>query len=304
VNEAPGPLRLEPAAQQAAHVDIITAPISQRCHGEVPRCLEQPATDCGRVLAFRSVHSAMTAQQNPQIFRALLDAGIATADGMPLVGVLRSGGNPHQPRVDGDPSEIALAHRGRLGWHHFLMGAPDETLERHTASTHALALALAPGDEGREHVRPPPFRRLRSTDEEGIVERIRNCQANLAWAGLGIPERELWMTRIRERLPGAILLVVGAVFNLLSCAAPTAPHSIQDQELACANRLWKKLRRLWRSFLNSRPAPVVATTEAVRHRHRAQPDTEQGRLQPSREVVRGPVKLSTCDPFASFRFGT
>lgn len=181
------------------------------------------------------------------------------------------------------------------------MGATDETLERRTANTHALA--IVPGDEGREHVRPSPVRRLRSTDEADTVERFRTSRASLAWVGLGIPERELWMTRIRERLFGARLLGVGAVFDLLSGTAPQTPPSIQDQELACANRLWKKPRRLGRRFLHSSPAlAVLSTPEAVRHRYRAQPDTERGRPQPSCEVARAPLELSTCDLFARFRY--
>jgi N-acetylglucosaminyldiphosphoundecaprenol N-acetyl-beta-D-mannosaminyltransferase len=84
-----------------------------------------------------------------------------------------------------------------------------------------------------------------------------------------MPKQELWMSRIRDRLPGTTLLGVGAAFDLLSGTIPQAPDWIQDRGLEWAYRLWREPRRLWRRYLYNNPAfAVLATAETLRWRLR------------------------------------
>jgi N-acetylglucosaminyldiphosphoundecaprenol N-acetyl-beta-D-mannosaminyltransferase len=264
MNEPPGDVFPE-RRDRASKVAILGTPISRTSYAEVLRGLEEPASERARVLAFCNVHSVMTARKDRQVYRALVDADITTPDGMPLVWVLRRRGNPHQPRVYGpDLMELALAHGVALGWRHFLLGSTDETLERLTES----ACRLAPGVQIVGTL-APPYRPLTAVEEAEIIDRIRSSGANLVWVGLGMPKQELWMHRVRERLPGITLLGVGAAFDLLSGTVPQAPDWIQDRGLEWAYRLWREPRRLWRRYLFNNPAfAVLAGIEVIKERPR------------------------------------
>lgn len=255
----------EPSGSQrlpgSGKLSILGTPISKVSYSEVLHLIEGPAGERGRVLAFCNVHSVMTARKDPKVHRALIDADIATPDGMPLVWVLRRRGNRSQPRVYGpDLMELALAHGVELGWSHFFLGATDETLERLTASAHDLA----PGVQ-IVGTFAPPYRALTATEEDEIVESVRRSGADMVWVGLGMPKQELWMHHIRERLPGVTLLGVGAAFDLLSGTVPQAPDWLQDRGLEWAYRLWREPRRLWRRYLFNNPAfAVLATFETLK----------------------------------------
>jgi N-acetylglucosaminyldiphosphoundecaprenol N-acetyl-beta-D-mannosaminyltransferase len=271
VSDTAGPVEDRPTTGPAPEVDrvaILGTPIAASSYAHVLRVLEQPPTGTrARTLAFCNVHSVMTARRDRELARALIDTDLANPDGMPLVWVLRRSGHPDQPRVYGpDLMEQALPHGVPLDWRHFLFGANDETLDRLEAS----AQQLAPGVRivGRF---APPYRPLTPEEDEEIIARIRDSGANLVWVGLGLPKQELWMDRVRDRLPGVTLLGVGAAFDLLSGTVPQAPDWIQDRGLEWAYRLWREPRRLWRRYLVNNPLfAVLASLEMLRGRRRNQ----------------------------------
>ncbi len=243
-------------------VAILGTPISQVSYSEVLHLIEEPAGERGRVLAFCNVHSVMTARKDPEVHQALIDADIATPDGMPLVWVLRRRGNPDQTRVYGpDFMEMALAHGVSHGWRHFLFGATEDTLDRLVTQAQRIAPEVAIVDRVA-----PPFRALTVAEEDDVVRRIRSSEANLVWVGLGMPKQELWMQGIRERLPGVTLLGVGAAFDLISGTVPQAPDWLQERGLEWAYRLWREPRRLWRRYLYNNPAfAILAAAETLKH---------------------------------------
>ena len=237
--------------------------IATTSYGEVLRAIAQPPADRAQLFAFCNVHSVMTARRDRDVRDALDAMDMANPDGMPLVWTLRRRGHASQPRVYGpDLMEHALPHGVALGWRHFFFGTTDETLDRLTES----ARRLAPGVRivGRY---APPYRPLTASEEDDVVERILSSGANVVWVGLGMPKQELWMHRVRERLPGTSLLGVGAAFDLLSGTVPQAPDWIQDRGLEWAYRLWREPRRLWRRYLINNPTfAVLATVETLRIR--------------------------------------
>jgi N-acetylglucosaminyldiphosphoundecaprenol N-acetyl-beta-D-mannosaminyltransferase len=268
VSDTPGPVGVRPP-REVDRVAILGSPIAASSYDHVLRVLEQPASGPrARTLAFCNVHSVMTARRDRELARVLADADLANPDGMPLVWVLRRRGHPGQPRVYGpDLMEQALPHGVPLGWTHFLFGANEDTLDRLAAS----AEELAPGVRivGRF---APPYRPLTPEEDDDVVARIRESGAELVWVGLGLPKQELWMDRVRDRLPGVTLLGVGAAFDLLSGTVPQAPDWIQDRGLEWAYRLWREPRRLWRRYLVNNPLfAVLATLEVLRARRRNRP---------------------------------
>jgi N-acetylglucosaminyldiphosphoundecaprenol N-acetyl-beta-D-mannosaminyltransferase len=237
--------------------------LSVTTYAEVLRRMEAPPRDRGQLFAFCNVHSVMTARRDRGVRRALDGVDVAAPDGMPLVWVMRRRGLLHQPRVYGpDLMERALSHGVPLGWRHFFLGATDATLDR----LEAAAECLAPGVRivGRL---APPYRPLTPGEDDEIVLRVLSSGTNVLWVGLGMPKQELWMDRMRHRLPGVNVMGVGAAFDLLSGTVPQAPDWLQDHGLEWAYRLSKEPRRLWRRYVYNNPAFVVlATTETLRQR--------------------------------------
>lgn len=244
-------------------VDILGTSIATTSYAEVLALIEGPPADRAQLFAFCNVHSVMTARRDRDVRVALDRMDIASPDGMPLVWVLRRRGYPDQPRVYGpDLMELALPHGVDLGWRHFFFGASDETLDRLTDRARRLAPDVC--IVGRY---APPYRPLTSSEDDDVIERIRGSGANVLWVGLGMPKQELWMQRVRERLPGISVLGVGAAFDLLSGTVPQAPDWIQDRGLEWAYRLWREPRRLWRRYLYNNPAfAILATAETLRIR--------------------------------------
>jgi N-acetylglucosaminyldiphosphoundecaprenol N-acetyl-beta-D-mannosaminyltransferase len=249
------------AALPPSRVLVVGTAITPVDYAEVLTVIEDPPVDRARLVAFCNVHSVMTARRDVSVRQALAAMDLATPDGMPLVWVLRRRGLPHQTRVYGpDLMELALPHGLPRGWRHFLFGATDATLDRLVAA----AERLAPGIRivGRL---APPYRTLTADEEEQIVDRIRSSGANVVWVGLGMPKQELWMARMRDRLPGVTLLGVGAAFDLLSGTVPQAPDWMQDRGLEWVYRLWREPRRLWRRYLVNNPAFVLSlASEEIR----------------------------------------
>ncbi|WP_052667111.1 WecB/TagA/CpsF family glycosyltransferase [Nitriliruptor alkaliphilus] len=250
-------------------VDILGTGISPSSYARVLTAIEHAPLDRAQILTFCNVHSVMTARHDAAVHRALAAADLTNPDGMPLVWVLRQRGHREQSRVYGpDLMELALASGVPRGWRHFLFGANDHTLDLLTT----YAERQAPGVRivGRH---APPYRPLTAAEDDAIVEHIRASGANLVWVGLGMPKQELWMHRVRDRLPGVTLLGVGAAFDLLSGTVPQAPDWLQERGLEWAYRLWREPRRLWRRYLFNNPAFVaLVAVETIRYgmrnRHR------------------------------------
>lgn len=244
-------------------VPVVGTGVSPVSYVDVLNQLEQPPQARAQVFTFCNVHSVMTARRDPEVRGALASADLATPDGMPLVWTLRGKGRREQSRVYGpDLMEFALARGVALGWRHFLFGANDETLDALEAS----ARRLAPGVQlvGRL---APPYRPLTPAEDAEVIVRIRESGANVVWVGLGMPKQELWMERVRDRLPGVSLLGVGAAFDLLAGTIPQAPDWIQDRGLEWAYRLLHEPRRLWRRYIVNNPAfAILALIEVAQAR--------------------------------------
>ena len=253
----------ETGPRRPLRVAVAGIGVSPVSYDDVLEMVAHPRDDRAQMFAFCNVHSVMTARRDPAVGRALEASDLATPDGMPLVWALRAQERPHQTRVYGpDLMELALRHGVASGWRHFLFGANDATLDALSIS----AERLAPGVQivGRH---APPYRPLTPEEDAEVIAAIRASGADVVWVGLGMPKQELWMHRVRDRLPGVSLLGVGAAFDLLSGTVPQAPDWLQDRGLEWAYRLFREPRRLWRRYLVNNPAfVVVATLEIARAR--------------------------------------
>lgn len=257
-----------PATTQEA-LSVLGTRLSAVSYGDVLRRMQDPPGDRAQLFAFCNVHSVMTARRDPDVRRALDGMDLATPDGMPLVWAMRRRGLAQQRRVYGpDLMEFALGFGVDLGWRHFLFGATPQTLER----LEAAARRLAPEVKVVGKV-APPYRPLASWEDDEIVGRIQSSQANVLWVGLGMPKQELWMARMRHRLPGVNVLGVGAAFDLISGTVPQAPDWLQASGLEWAYRLFREPRRLWRRYAYNNPTfAALAIAEHLRWQRQRRDD--------------------------------
>ena len=195
-----------------------------------------------------TVNAVMTAVFQPA-FRRLLNAGdLATTDGMPLAWALRSFGVKGQPRVYGPSLMLALCGQAcRLGHRVFLFGGREEVLPRlrWRLEDRFPGLNIA----GTFARRDPPL----GAEDNDWVEAIHDSQADLVFVGFGQPRQEQWILDHRDRLPGVVMIGVGAAFDFHAGRVRQAPAWMQRGGLEWLFRLGMEPRRLWRRYVLLNP---------------------------------------------------
>lgn len=207
------------------------------------------ATPPARSIFLCSVHPVMMAAFQPE-FRAVLNGADAAApDGMPLAWALRSFGVKGQQRVYGPDLMLALcAQAAELGHRVFLYGGREETLSvlcrRLTDRFPGLVIA---------GTHAPPFRPLTPEEDAACVERIVAAQADIVFVGIGAPKQERWIADHCGKLPGAVLVGVGAAFDFHAGRVRQAPRWMQQAGLEWFFRLMMEPGRLWKRYLLLNP---------------------------------------------------
>ncbi len=196
-----------------------------------------------------SVHGVVESQESPELRRIHNGAGMVTPDGMPLAWMLKLSGHAETDRVCGPELMPAVftASQAR-GDRHFLYGATEATL----ALLEAGLLAHAPRARivGRH---APPFRPLSEAEDEAVVAMINAAQPDVVWVGLSTPKQEFWMDSHRGRLEAAVLIGVGAAFDVHAGHTPRAPRLVQRSGFEWLYRTAREPRRLWWRYFRNNP---------------------------------------------------
>lgn len=202
------------------------------------------------------VNSLMHAHWDPDVRDVLNGAGLATADGAPLLWAARYAGCPEAGRVAGPRLMPALcriaAERGLRVF--FLGGAPGVAEQVADAMS-----AHAPGLEVVGTV-SPPFVALSPEEDAALVGEINAARPDIVWVALGAPKQEKWMAEHRAALDASVLVGVGAAFAIHAGLVPEAPAWIQPTGLEWVYRIVREPKRLTRRYLRSHPAFVAAVT--------------------------------------------
>jgi N-acetylglucosaminyldiphosphoundecaprenol N-acetyl-beta-D-mannosaminyltransferase len=209
------------------------------------RMTQSPASGSGRYMCIVSVHGIITALTDLRCRDALNRADLATPDGMPVVWALRSFGENNSRRVYGPNLMLALCGQSaRLGHRIFLYGGTDATLSR-------LKLSLARRFPSLviAGAYAPPFRPLTQEEDQEVVRMIGEADADIVFVGISTPKQDYWMLDHREKLPGTIMVGVGAAFNFHAGEVQQAPTWMQNAGLEWLFRLIVEPKRLWKRYL-------------------------------------------------------
>jgi N-acetylglucosaminyldiphosphoundecaprenol N-acetyl-beta-D-mannosaminyltransferase len=94
---------------------------------------------------------------------------------------------------------------------------------------------------------------LDSPHNERVIEHINDHSPRVVLVGMGTPKQELWVDRYGDRLDGAVVWTVGALFDYVSGRVPRAPGWLADNGFEWIFRLAVEPRRMWRRYLIGNP---------------------------------------------------
>ena len=201
-----------------------------------------------RYICVANVHMVMEAYDDAQFCQIVNQADLVTPDGMPLVWVMRLMGEKNQTRVYGPTLTLHVAQ---------------------AAAERGLALGLYGGSPAAncgiasklQQLYPqlrityqysPPFRPLTKEEDEEIIQEINASGARILLVGLGCPKQERWMAAHKGRI-SAVMLGVGAAFDIHSGQKPQAPAWVQRIGMEWFFRLLTEPKRLWRRYVYHNP---------------------------------------------------
>ena len=119
---------------------------------------------------------------------------------------------------------------------------------------------------------------LDSPHNERVIEDIVERAPNIVLVGMGTPKQELWVDRYADRLGGAVVWTVGALFDYVSGHTPRAPRWLADNGLEWIFRLAIEPNRMWRRYLIGNPVFL----SRVLNQTRQQPVPAQGPAEADR----------------------
>ncbi len=199
-------------------------------------------------VAIANVHLTMEAYDSAD-YRALINhSALVTADGMPLVWVLRKRGHRTAERVYGPTLMLHVCEAAAAqGLPIALFGGSPEVLAQLTRTLLArfpkLSIACALS---------PPFGPISAELDASYCAQLNASGARILFVGLGCPKQERWMAAHQGRLQ-SVMLGVGAAFNFHAGHIRQAPAWLQRAGLEWAFRLAMEPRRLWRRYLWHNP---------------------------------------------------
>lgn len=209
----------------------------------------------GGYVAVADVHSVMRGVDSAEHADALAQAAMVAPDGKPLSVVGRLRGHKQMAQVCGpELLPTIMARSVKEGWTHYLYGGADGV----AADLATRMRAQFPGVQIVGH-ECPPFRQLATAEKLQTATRIRESGADIVWVGLGCPKQERWMLENIHRLPGQVLIGIGAAFDFHTGRVERAPRWLRDAGLEWAHRLASNPARLWRRYFVHAPRFVLQT---------------------------------------------
>lgn len=244
-------------------VDILGVHVSATTADDVVSTVDELVETGGRgYICVSDVNALLNASKDPELRRIHNTSTLTLPDGMPLVWSGRMAGVAEMTRVCGpDLVPVLLAASAQRGWRSYFYGGADgtatEMIERLSAQLGQFPVA---------GTMSPPFRTLTHDEDDAIVRAINDTHPDIIWVGLGAPKQERWMAEHRDRLDAAVLIGVGAAFDMHAGRVRRAPRWMQRSGLEWLFRLQQEPRRLWRRYAVGIPSFLVGIIRQRPHR--------------------------------------
>ena len=226
-------------------VDVIGIPISAvTMESALAYVAENLEVLRGSYICASNVHTTVMAREDSLYHRVQSESVLSLPDGKPLSVVGRRKTILPMEKVTGTHfMQKIFADPRFAGKKHFFYGTAEQTL--------MLMMERIREDYPELNVcgyEPSVFRPLEEEEEEALVKRINDSDADFIWVALGAPRQELLMHRLKGRVCG-LMTGVGGAFNILAGLVDDAPQWMQDAGLEWFYRLYREPGRLFRRYL-------------------------------------------------------
>jgi N-acetylglucosaminyldiphosphoundecaprenol N-acetyl-beta-D-mannosaminyltransferase len=189
-----------------------------------------------------ATHLIVECRKNRYLKDGVNRADMVTPDGMPLVWMLKYLGYKSASRVYGPIlTEKICQMSAKNSYTIYLLGGASGQ----SKNLKNVLEQKYPGIKVSGYFDTPD--KLHIPPE--VVVKINQSQAGIVFVGLGCPYQELWMIENRKKLKPAVLIGVGAAFDILSGYKKQAPIWMQNIGMEWFFRFIQEPRRLWKRYL-------------------------------------------------------
>jgi N-acetylglucosaminyldiphosphoundecaprenol N-acetyl-beta-D-mannosaminyltransferase len=201
-----------------------------------------------RRVMYVNAHVVNQSRMTPGLGEALRRADLVYCDGYGVRLAARVLGRPIPHRMTGADWIWGLAGLCQASGHPLYLLGSEPPLAREAA---ARLRHVYPDLDvvGAHH----GFFELGSAHNERVIEDINAHRPRIVLVGMGTPKQELWVDRYADRLDGAVVWTVGALFDYVSGRTPRAPRWLADNGLEWIFRLAIEPQRMWRRYLLGNP---------------------------------------------------
>lgn len=190
-----------------------------------------------------AVHMFIEAYKDESFAAILNKAEMVTPDGKPLTWALRFLYGIKQDRVAGMdllPDLLSEAENQNLPVAFY--GGTDNMLEKTkehiTRKYPNLVIAK---------MYSPPFRPLKTEEEESIIKIFNDSGARMIFVVLGCPKQERWMISMKDKI-NTLMIGIGGALPVLVGLNKRAPVWMQDSGLEWMYRLGQEPKRLFKRY--------------------------------------------------------
>ncbi len=191
------------------------------------------------------IPAIVSAKEDSAIAEVYESASFAAIDGMPLVRIAQKHGflceRCAAPDIMGMMFEESIKQNKT---NYFYGGKNDEVLRllRENLEKQFPGIHIA-------GMFSPPFRPLTESEDKEVCAQINRIKPDFIWVGIGAPKQEKWMKDHREKIPGSVMLGVGAGFDFYAGTLDKAPKWMEKACLEWLYRLLKEPKRLWKRYI-------------------------------------------------------
>ena len=86
-------------------------------------------------------------------------------------------------------------------------------------------------------------------EEDDVLNQINASGARVVFVALGVPDQDVWLARVRNRLHAPVVLGVGGLLDFVSGRIPRAPEWMRNAGVEWMYRLKCEPRRMWQRYL-------------------------------------------------------
>ncbi|XVJ67804.1 MAG: WecB/TagA/CpsF family glycosyltransferase [Lacibacter sp.] len=199
-------------------------------------------------VCFANVHMTVEACKDPLFAQQLRTASLVLADGQPIAKAMRWFSGKPQERIAGMdflPSFLKYLNERKIALRIFLLGGEEAILsamqERIRNEFPFVQLA---------GIYAPPFGNWGEEENNTIIRRIHDAEAQVVFVAFGCPRQEKWMANNTGAI-NAVLLGVGGAFSVFSGKQSRAPVWMQRSGLEWLYRLQQEPGRLIKRYITT-----------------------------------------------------